>query len=46
MSGYLAFVKKEFTENMKNYRFLILFAIFLVFGIMSAFFARYTSEIL
>ena len=46
MSGYLAFVKKEFTENMKNYRFLILFAIFLVFGIMSAFLAKFTPEIL
>ena len=21
MSGYIAFIKKEFTENMKNYRF-------------------------
>ena len=39
MSGYIAFVKKEFTENIKNYRFLILFAVFLVFGIMSAFLA-------
>ena len=46
MSEYLAFVKKEFTENMKNYRFLILFAIFLVFGIMSAFLAKFTHEIL
>ena len=46
MSGYFAFVKKEFTENMKNYRFLILFAIFLVFGIMSAFLAKFTPEIL
>ena len=46
MSGYLAFVKKEFTENMKNYRFLIQFAIFLVFGIMSAFLAKFTPEIL
>ena len=27
MSGYIAFVKKEFTENMKNYRFFILFAV-------------------
>ncbi len=42
MSGYTAFVKKEFTENMKNYRFLILFAVFLIFGITSAFLAKYT----
>ena len=46
MSGYIAFVKKEFTENMKNYRFFILFAVFLIFGIMSAFLAKFTPEIL
>lgn len=46
MSGYIAFVKKEFTDNMKNYRFLILFAVFLIFGIMSAFLAKFTPEIL
>ena len=32
MKGYIAFVKKEFVENLKNYRFLILFAIFAIFG--------------
>ena len=31
MKGYIAFVKKEFVENLKNYRFLILFAIFAIF---------------
>lgn len=46
MSGYIAFVKKEFMENMKNYRFFILFAVFLIFGIMSAFLAKFTPEIL
>lgn len=46
MNGYIAFVKKEFTENMKNYRFLILFAVFLIFGMMSAFLAKFTPEIL
>ena len=30
MKGYIAFIKKEFVENLKNYRFLILFAIFRV----------------
>lgn len=29
MNGYIAFVKKEFMENIKNYRFFILFAVFL-----------------
>lgn len=46
MRGYIAFMKKEFVENMKNYRFLILFALFLIFGIMSAFLAKFTPEIL
>lgn len=46
MSGYLAFLKKEFTENRKNYRFFILFAVFLIFGNMSAFLAKMTPEIL
>ncbi len=46
MNGYIAFVKKEFIENMKKYRFPILFAVFLVFGIMSAFLAKFTLEIL
>lgn len=46
MSGYTAFVKKEFMENMKNYRFPVLFAVFLIFGVMSAFLAKYTPEIL
>lgn len=46
MNGYTAFVKKEFTENMKNHRFLILFAVFLIFSIMSAFLAKFTPEIL
>ncbi len=46
MSGYIAFMKKEFMENMKNYRFFILFAVFLIFGIMSAPLAKFTPEIL
>lgn len=46
MNGFIAFLKKEFTENWKNYRFLILFAVFLIFSIMSAFLAKFTPEIL
>lgn len=46
MNGYLAFVKKEFAENIKNYRFLIMLAVFLVFGMLSAFLAKFTPEIL
>ena len=46
MNGYVAFVKKEFAENMKNHRFVILFAVFLVFGLTSAVIAKYTPELL
>lgn len=46
MKGYFAFVKKEFLENIMNFRFFILFAVFLVFGIMSAFLAKFTPDIL
>ena len=46
MNGYIAFVKKEVVENIKNYRFFILFAVFLIFGIISAFLAKFTPEIL
>lgn len=46
MNGYLAFMKKEFTENMKSYRFFIMLAVFLAFGMMSAFLAKFTPEIL
>lgn len=46
MKGYIAFVKKEFVENLKNYRFLILFAIFAIFGMSSAFLAKFTPEII
>ena len=46
MNGYAAFLKKELTENMKNYRFLILFAVFLIFGLASPFLAKFMPEIL
>ena len=46
MNGYAAFLKKELAENLKNYRFLILFAVFLIFGLTSPFLARLMPEIL
>ena len=46
MSGYRAFEKKEFPENIKNDRFLILFAVFVFFGMGSAFLAKYTPQII
>lgn len=46
MNGFKAFFKKECLENLKNYRFIILFALFLIFGITNASVAKYTPEIL
>lgn len=46
MNGYVAFLKKELTENVKNHRFLILFAVFLIFGLASPFLAKFMPEIL
>lgn len=46
MNGYAAFLKKELTENMKNYRFPILFAVFLIFGLTSPFLAKFMPDIL
>ena len=46
MKGYIAFIKKEFVENLKNYRFFILFTIFAIFGLSSAFLAKFTPEII
>lgn len=46
MNSYVAFLKKELTENMKNYRFLILFAVFLIFGLTSPFLAKFMPEVL
>ena len=46
MRGYTAFVKKEFVENLKTCRFFILFAIFAIFGMSSAFLAKFTPDII
>jgi len=39
-------LKKELTKNMKNCRFPILFAVFLIFGLTSPFLARFMPDIL
>jgi ABC-2 type transport system permease protein len=46
MSGYIAFVKKEITENIRNYKMLIIIALFVVFGIFSPLSAKFMSEII
>ena len=46
MRAYLAFVKKEFTENLRTYKLMIMFIVFLIFGVMNPLFAKFTPEIL
>ena len=46
MKGYIAFTKKEILENIYNFRFIILCAIFIMFGITGVLFAKFTHQIL
>ena len=46
MSGYIAFVKKEFTENTRGYKFLIMVSVFIVLGMFSVLSARFMPEII
>lgn len=46
MRGYSAFLKKEITENMRNFRLLILLTLFLVFGLVSPLTAKFNQEII
>ena len=45
MSGYSAFTRKEFTENIRNYRLLIMLALFFFFGVSSPLLAKFTPQI-
>ena len=46
MNNYIAFLKKEFLENARTYKMLILFLVFLIFGIMNPLVAKLTPELL
>lgn len=46
MRGFIAFTKKEMIENTRNYRLLIMLAIFLVFGLMSPLLAKFTPQLM
>lgn len=46
MKGYLAFTKKEFMEQLRTYRVLILLSVFFIFGLMSPLLAKLLPEIL
>lgn len=46
MKGYTAFVKKEWIESIRTYRFLILGMVFLLLACLSPISARYMPEII
>ena len=46
MKNYTTFMKKEFFEGIKNYKLLVLAAVFMLLGIMNPLFAKFTPEIL
>lgn len=46
MKSYIAFVKKEFIENLRTFKILIIGVVFLLFGIMSPVIAKLTPEII
>ena len=46
MRGYIAFVKKEFLEQVRTYKLLILLLVFFIFGMLSPLMAKLMPEIL
>ncbi|MEG0329843.1 MAG: ABC transporter permease subunit [Longicatena sp.] len=46
MNGTIAFIKKEWMEHIRTYKFLIMAIIFIIFGIMSPLFAKLMPEVL
>lgn len=46
MKSFAAFTKKEFTESLRTYRFVILAAVFVLLGVMSPLFAKIIPELL
>jgi ABC-2 type transport system permease protein len=45
MNGYIAFVKKELTEQRRTYKLLIMLAAFILFGMMSSLLAKLMPDI-
>jgi len=46
MRAYMAFNKKEWTENLRTYRFFIMGIVFLLFGMMNPIVAKYTPALI
>lgn len=46
MKAYLAFTKKEFLENLRTYKILIMFMVFLILGMLGPLTAKLTPKLL
>lgn len=46
MRGYVAFTRKEFIENARNYRLLMMLSLFFFFGLLNPLTAKFTPELL
>lgn len=46
MSSYITFLKKEFMEYSRNYKFLIIVIVFLIFGMMSPLLAKMMPDLM
>lgn len=46
MNGFTAFIKKEFLEQLRSYKILILLAVLILFGMTSPLLAKMTPELL
>lgn len=46
MRGYISFTKKEFIDQLRTYKVLILFAVFFLFGMMSPLLAKLLPDII
>ena len=46
MKGYFAFLKKEWMENIRTYRLMIVFLVFVLFGISSPLMAKFLPDLI
>ena len=46
MNGYLAFMKKEWMEQIRTFKLFILFVVFFIFGMLSPLTAKLMPELL
>lgn len=46
MNGYIAFLKKEWMENTRNYKLFLILALFLIFGMLSPITAKFLPQLI